>query len=119
MATANHTTEPTRPADVNTAHLGAEKIPPATYTTTAPVPIVPGTPEALFIVHPGADRHGDRDVLSCCVLRAQSIIALLQADGEEDDFSLNHTMVMNALWAVDGLLDQMRMTLNGPITRGE
>jgi hypothetical protein len=88
---------------------------PTTYTVTTPAPRMPTTPEEIFLVHPGV-KPGNTDVLLCCIDRAQSIMTLLRSAGEEDESSLKHSIIINALWAIDGILDQMSMTIRGPST---
>ena len=87
-----------------------------TYTLPE-APALPGTPEELFIVHPGYPRDVRAlpyDALQCAVARAQAVLAFMERDAQdtEQGFTLSPDLVANGLWALDGLLDQMRKILD-------
>jgi hypothetical protein len=75
----------------------------------ANAPFYAGTPEEYFVPHPSAPKEINIDVLLTCLDRSQAILMLLQADGETPEgFSLNHGLILSALGAIDGLLEQAK-----------
>ena len=66
-----------------------------------------GTPEEYFQPHPNPEKDIPIDALLFALSRAQAVLALIQCDGsEENRFMLNHSMIIEALWCVEGLLEQ-------------
>jgi hypothetical protein len=79
---------------------------------TASVQKFEGTPERYLSVPKGGG--GDIDAISCAILRAQALVALLHCQfDEEDGTRLSNEMITNALWGIEGHLDQLQAMCAG------
>ncbi len=70
-----------------------------------------GTPEAYLNVPKNNDI--DKDALTCILHSADSIILMLQNNFEEKTAQVSNKKTVNALWAVEGLLDQAKILISG------
>lgn len=73
-------------------------------------PFRPGTPEQAFIADPRlAGAPLSVDAVSCLTNRMRAVVELLQSDGDTDrpGFTLHHRTILNALWLLSGLLEQL------------
>lgn len=78
----------------------------------APLPFMPDTPEAGFIPDPRLyQQELSVDAVLCACGRMQALLVLLQADGQDmkQGFTVSHEILINALWLLDGQVEQLRM----------
>jgi hypothetical protein len=66
------------------------------------------TPEACMVLRPGLPDGMLIDAMTCTIGRMRGVVALVmaQVDGSTDGMTENREMT-NALWAVEGMLDQL------------
>ncbi len=74
------------------------------------------SPEEYFRIPDEAPREVNTSVLNALLVRARSVVLLLEGDGADlkMGFSIRHEDVMNALWCVDGLIEQAEAVLHHP-----
>ncbi|MBX9756959.1 MAG: hypothetical protein K2X80_19540 [Pseudomonadaceae bacterium] len=65
------------------------------------------TPEGMMAIAPGADAGLPIDAINAACVRARSVLLLLQSEFEEPDRCSSPATIMGALWAVEGMLDQI------------
>lgn len=70
----------------------------------------PNTPEAHFKVR---SNGVPIDAVNCCLTRAKAILELVQANGADGEFTLDHDTVMASLWATVGLIEMAHKALKG------
>ena len=75
------------------------------------IPFMPDTPEAGFIPDPRL--YGEPmnvDAVICACSRMQALLLLLHVGGRDakNGFSVSHDTIANALWLLDGQVEQLR-----------
>ena len=69
-----------------------------------------GTPEGYLT--PCKANELDTDAISCVFSRASALLNLLHTQFSEDDVErLSNETILNALWGVEGYLDQLKILL--------
>lgn len=72
-----------------------------------------GTPEDFMVLRPDAPAGVPIDAIECAIARANSILILLQGQFEsEDSNTLSNGIIANTLWAVQGMLEEIRILAN-------
>lgn len=65
------------------------------------------TPETLFSINPSVERGLYIDAMDCALARASAVIRLIAYAGSDaSGFDVRHETVTNALWCVEGLIEQ-------------
>ncbi|WP_157669306.1 hypothetical protein [Chitinibacter sp. GC72] len=76
------------------------------------------TPEQYFVPNPAVSRI-EVDALYCALLRAEAIVVMLQGQfNGSGDVQYNNEIIANALWAVEGCIEQAKaITLQPSVVR--
>lgn len=90
---------------------------------TAPIPTnrpasTAGTPEEYFTPRSNPEKEIPVDALLCALQRAQAVLLFTRDNGEKDikeGFTINHSLVLDSLDCVDGLLTQAITMVNHSI----
>ncbi len=74
---------------------------------------VAGTPEELFVINPRAPVEINTDAVVAATIRAKGILnaIMLIANEDEAGHPLRSPWVINSLWAVEGLLEQVEILM--------
>ena len=73
-------------------------------------------PETLFVIRSDAPAGVPIDAIECAVSRAQSILTMVSAEFNKDEpCQWSPSVIANALWAVEGILEQIRILANNPV----
>jgi|GEM_PF-1448388 len=69
-----------------------------------------GSPEKYLVVN-SSDSELDTDAINCAILRAQALVSLLhtQFAGGKDAVRVTDHILVDALWAITGYLDQIKI----------
>lgn len=75
--------------------------------------------ECLFSDISEIDTSRLHDALNCALVRAQSVLSLIQADGGDlaHGFTLSHETIMSALWSLYGDITQARIILDAELRK--
>ena len=75
--------------------------------------LLAGPTEELFVVDPKAPKEINIDVLTCNLTRARAIVGLISCSGEDTDhFLISHGLIIEGLWALDGILNQTQQMVD-------
>ena len=77
------------------------------------------TPENYFVPNPDIEKEIPIDAVRCSVARARAVLELLMDNGHDMKNGLlaNHETLINALWLIDGILDQAETMLDYPLKK--
>ncbi len=65
------------------------------------------TPEGMLTVTMGLDAGVPIDAINAACVRARSVILLLQGEFEDNDQRSSNAVILGALWAVEGMIEQI------------
>lgn len=84
-----------------------------TILMTAPTGEMLDRPEAVLAIRPDAPAGIPIDAIECALSRADATLLLLmdQFEGSEPT-TFSNKVIVNALWSVQGLLEQVRILAN-------
>lgn len=69
------------------------------------------SPDTFFASKADASSRSAYDAVHSLVEQAHASVVVLMADGDEGQFSLNHKLVINLLWAIDTQLGMAKAAL--------
>lgn len=70
-------------------------------------------PETLLRVRPDAPAGTPIDAIDCAAVRAKAILVILMNQFErEEPPAFSNAVICNALWAVEGMIEQMAVMAN-------
>lgn len=70
-------------------------------------------PEALLRVRPDAPAGTPIDAIDCSAERARAVLMLIMSQFEsEDSQTFSNGVITSALWAVEGMIEEMRVMAN-------
>lgn len=90
---------------MNSNHKAARSVPLVLEDTGVPEDVASAAVEqsrAIFTEFP-------LDSVTCVLSRSQALVSLLLSDGDGASFTLQHKSIVNALWLLEGQLEQMRL----------
>jgi hypothetical protein len=64
-------------------------------------------PEGMMVIAPGADAGLPIDAINAACIRARSVILLLQGEFENNEQRSSNAVILGALWAVEGMIEQI------------
>lgn len=78
------------------------------------------TPENFFIPNPNVDDI-PHNAVRCALSRAKAVLELVMDNGHDlkTGFMVSQATLMDALWCLSGILDQVETMLDCPIKKGE
>lgn len=78
-------------------------------SNTATNPYI-GTPEGYLT--PCKVNEPDTDAINCALLRASALLSLLHTQFSDHDIErVSNKTILNALWGIEGYLDQLKILL--------